>query len=180
MARSRRTRPRGPGPQRVTAGQGNKHKHRRPRRAARPTDTHPRRLAGASPDLPDAPASDGAPEALAMHSRDPSITALPSRRYRDDEARRGRPVDPAEQTILAAAEESPGWAAFAGDWQQYERQLIMAEADECAGLARRAGQTNVHPVTLDQVDHDVHRVARAFVTEPLVYVLYSGRQGRDV
>ncbi len=140
----------------------------------------PRPLAVASPDLPDAPASDRAPDALAMHSRDPSITALPSRRYRDDEARRGRPVDPAEQTILAAAEESPGWAAFAGDWQQYERQLIMAAADESAGLARRAGQTNVHPLTLEQLDQDVDRLAGAYLTEPLVSLLYEMRQVRDV
>ncbi len=110
---------------------------------------------GGPPYPPGPPAAaDRAPAAVATRSGDPSPAASLSRRYRDGEGSRGQPADPAEQMILAAAEESHDF----GEW---------------------ADTSNIGDATLEHYAAQVKRLARDYVHAAPLPLFIEAKRLRD-
>jgi tetratricopeptide (TPR) repeat protein/transcriptional regulator with XRE-family HTH domain len=60
-----------------------------------------------------------------------------------------------------------------------EKAFLMNTARESAAFAHRAGQTNVGPTDLDQLDGDLDRIARNYLTEPMIPLLGDMRELRN-
>jgi hypothetical protein len=60
-----------------------------------------------------------------------------------------------------------------------EKAFLMNTARESAAFAHRAGQTNVGPTDLDQLDADLDRIARNYLTAPLIPLLGDMRELRN-
>jgi len=73
----------------------------------------------------------------------------------------------------------PG-ALLLGDTRYRERTLIMSAANESAAFAQRAGQTNVHPSSLEQIEADIDRISRDYLTQPIVPLVGEMRYVRDM
>ncbi|SMD14622.1 hypothetical protein [Kibdelosporangium aridum] len=80
------------------------------------------------------------------------------------------PVVPAEPLATAP----PGGAIAV-----LEKAFLMNTARESAAFAHRAGQTNIGPTDLDQLDADLDRIARDYLTEPLIPLLGDMRELRN-
>jgi transcriptional regulator with XRE-family HTH domain/tetratricopeptide (TPR) repeat protein len=57
---------------------------------------------------------------------------------------------------------------------------LMAAAHESAAFGQRAGMTNVHPGTLEQIDADIERIGRAYLTQPLTELIIEMRLVRNM
>jgi transcriptional regulator with XRE-family HTH domain/tetratricopeptide (TPR) repeat protein len=65
-------------------------------------------------------------------------------------------------------------------WPQPEHNPITAAAYESAAFGQRAGATNIHPGTLEQIDADIERLARAYLTQPLTELINEMRYERNM
>jgi hypothetical protein len=93
------------------------------------------------------------------------------------------------RTTLAASATSitaPAIAALdylrlaAGYSTDPERDLIMAASYESASFGQHVGTTNIHTGTLEQIEADIDRIGRAYLTQPLIGLLAETRYVRNV
>jgi hypothetical protein len=93
---------------------------------------------------PAPPTGDPGPAVITAHSGDPSLVAPQPRHYRDDESRRReQPAEPAEQIMIAAAEESQDF----GEWADTSN-IGDATLEHYAGQVRHLAREYVHAAPL--------------------------------
>jgi transcriptional regulator with XRE-family HTH domain len=61
-----------------------------------------------------------------------------------------------------------------------ERDLVATSAYESASFGQRIGTTNIHPDTLEQINADIERFGRAYLTQPLGGLIAEMRYVRNM